>query len=68
MTRKDYIAIAAMFAKTLADVNEVNDSQTRAAARVALHRLARRFCYHAIDDNSRFDESRFMAACKWEVT
>lgn len=68
MTKKDYIAIAHMFADTLRDVDKTNDSQTRLAARVALQRLARRFCNHAIDDNSRFDTDRFMAACQWETT
>lgn len=68
MTKKDYIAIAAMFAATLEDLNKWNDNDTRMAGRLALHRFSQQFCRHAHMDNSRFDESRFMQACQWETT
>lgn len=69
MTKKDYIAIAGMFAETLAQSDRFfNSDESRIALRTALHYLARQFCNHAHRDNSRFDENRFMAACKWEVS
>lgn len=69
MTKKDYIAIAGMLAETLVDINRQNNTQAgRLSARFALHHFARQFCNHAIDDNSRFDTDRFMAACQWETT
>lgn len=68
MTKKDYIAIAGMFAKTLTALNLTNDPQVRQIGRNALHSLAMQFCHHAHSDNSRFDESRFMNACQWETT
>lgn len=68
MTKKDYIAIAGMFAGTLDRINDFNSDQARIAARTALHMFALQFCNHAHRDNSRFDENRFMAACKWEVS
>lgn len=57
MTRKDYIIIAAVFKQML------EDPASAAAGPIALKRAAERMAHALKQDNSRFDYSRFLAAC-----
>lgn len=66
MTKKDYAAIAAIFARI--DCNPENDSDLYDAGHTtAMRCMALELCTVFKRDNPRFDRDRFLKACGIEV-
>lgn len=59
MTKKDYVAIAAV----IRDVRTGPIAAKNTAARLVLHRVALEVSAVCAADNDRFDEDRFLQAC-----
>jgi len=64
MTKKDYIAVAAQFSQERTEADRIVDMHDRAVAITIIHNLQERIADVFAADNSRFDRTRFYAACK----
>jgi hypothetical protein len=62
MNRKDYIAIAAIFAKEKAEDATLNEDFARGLEWNRCY-LADRLADYFAEDNEHFDRDRFLAAC-----
>jgi hypothetical protein len=63
MTKKDFVAIAAIVKKTRDDRSRRETVDMRMGAGIATSVLAVRLADHFAKDNDRFDTGRFLKAC-----
>lgn len=63
MTKKDYIALAAILAEQRAKYTDEIDSTIRFAGRFALAETARSMATLFASQNPRFDRETFLTAC-----
>jgi len=64
MTKKDYIAVAAQFSQERTEADQIVDTHDRAFAITIIGNLQERIANVFAADNSRFDRTRFYAACE----
>ena len=65
MTRKDYVMIADAIRELLADIDRESPGMREVlrGERMGVASVARRLADQLHSDNTRFDRTRFMAAC-----
>ena len=63
MSRKDYLALAAVIADELQDIRETKTTSITHPCKFTLLTIAYGMCEVFAQDNPNFDEDRFMGAC-----
>lgn len=63
MTKKDFIAIAAIIRRTRNSASAKDSPDMRVGGGVATCMVAVRIADHCARDNDRFDRGRFLTAC-----
>ena len=63
MSRKDYLALAAVIANELQDIRETKTTSSTHPCKFTLLMVAYAMCEVFAQDNPNFDEDRFMGAC-----